>query len=124
MCPFFEKNPNSCPSVGWLFNGVQGLNVHISCAHKAEHLAALEAKTSQSAPLRTWSNEEIRFLAHAEFERRRDMMAMMARSVTKHEDAQGQGLVQRASVEISLVHLDKDLKRQQLRGHERLLVLQ
>ena len=40
------------------------------------------------------------------------------RRVTKQEGAPGQGLVQRASVEISLVHLDKDLKRQQLRGHE------
>ena len=40
------------------------------------------------------------------------------RGVTKQEGAPGQGLVQRASVEISLVHLDKDLKRQQLRGHE------
>ena len=78
MCPSFEKNPNSCPSVGWLFKGVQGLNVHISCAHKAEHLVGLEAKTSQSAPIQNWSNEEIRFLAHAEFERRRDMVAMMA----------------------------------------------
>ena len=39
------------------------------------------------------------------------------RGVTKQEGAPGQGLVQRASVEISLVHLDKDLKRQQLRGH-------
>ena len=70
MCPIFEKNPNSCPSGGILYKGVRGLNVHYSRAHKAEHLAALEAKTSQSAPIRTWSNEEIRFLAHAEFERR------------------------------------------------------
>ena len=75
MCPFFEKNPNSCPSVGWLFKGVQGLNVHISRAHKAEHLAGLQAKASQRVPNRTCSrilDEEIRLLAHAEFERRRE----------------------------------------------------
>ena len=48
---------------------------------------------------------------------RHDGPGEVPRGVTKQEGAPGQGLMQRASVEISLVHLDKDLKRQQLRGH-------
>ena len=67
MCPIFEKNPNSCPSGGILYKGVRGLNVHYSRAHKAEHHAGLEAKASQSAPSRKWSDEEVKLLAHAEF---------------------------------------------------------
>ena len=67
MCPIFEKNPNSCPSGGILYKGVRGLNVHYSRAHKTEHHAGLEAKASQSAPSRKWSDEEIKLLAHAEF---------------------------------------------------------